>query len=93
MKVPTIYDVAKTSGDYGTAGIHWPATRNAKNSRLAGAGNAFDGENQRQFTTPPALLKANASKTGIYIVDSTIKERQPERAGAMSFQSTFLVLF
>ena len=30
VKVPTIYDVAKAAG-LTTAGIHWPATRNAKN--------------------------------------------------------------
>jgi predicted AlkP superfamily pyrophosphatase or phosphodiesterase len=73
VKVPTIYDMAKQAG-LRTAGIHWPATRNAKSLDWQVPATRSM-ENQRQFTTP-SLLK-ECEDNGIYVVDSTIKERHP----------------
>ena len=73
VKVPTIYDVAKAAG-LSTAGIHWPATRNAKNLDWQVPATRSM-ENQRQFTTPSLL--AECEKNGIHLVDQNIKEREP----------------
>jgi predicted AlkP superfamily pyrophosphatase or phosphodiesterase len=81
VKVATIYDLAKEAG-LKTAGVHWPATRNAKNlDWQVPATRSMD--IQRQYTTP-SLLK-ECEENGIYIVDSKIKERQPsEQSDALS---------
>lgn len=79
VKVPTIYDVAHAAG-LKTAGIHWPATRNAKTLDWQVPATRSM-EMQQQYTTP-SLLK-ECAENGITIVDTNVKERQP---GEMSDQ-------
>ena len=73
VKVPTIYDVAKAAG-LKTAGIHWPATRNAKTLDWQVPATRSIAM-QREFTTP-SLLK-ECAENGIMIVDPAVTERQP----------------
>lgn len=83
VKVPTIYDVAHEAG-LRTAGVHWPATRNAKTLDWQ-VPSTRSMEIQAQFTTP-SLLK-ECEQNGIPIVDSTVKERKPsEFTDALSVQ-------
>lgn len=89
VKVPTIYDVAKEAGLH-TAGIHWPATRNAKTLDWQVPATRSM-ENQQQFTTPELLKECE--QNGIYIVDPTVKERQPsEQSDELSLRIFSLVL-
>lgn len=81
VKVPTIYDVAKAAG-LKTAGVHWPATRNAKSLDWQVPATRSM-EMQRRYTTP-SLLK-ECAEYGIMIVDPNVNERQPgEMSDALS---------
>ncbi len=89
VKVPTIYDVAKAAG-LKTAGIHWPATRNAKNLDWQVPATRSIAM-QREFTTP-SLIK-ECAENGIMIVDPAVSERQPgEFSDALSTDIFDLVL-
>lgn len=79
VKVPTLYDVAKAAG-LKTAGVHWPATRNAKT--LDWQVPATRSMAMQQKYTTPSLLK-ECAENGIIIADPKTKERQP---GEMSDQ-------
>ncbi|HMB96723.1 MAG TPA: ectonucleotide pyrophosphatase/phosphodiesterase, partial [Tepidisphaeraceae bacterium] len=71
VKVPTIYDLAK-SARLRTAGIRWPATRNAKNLDWTFPDVATN-ELLHQYTTP-ALL-AECQKAGVW-ADGEAQESQ-----------------
>lgn len=53
VKVPTIYDIAKSNG-LRTAGINWPASRNAKNLDWT-MPEVHKAEVYRKYTTPAVL--------------------------------------
>src|SRR5262249_45353212 len=83
VRALTIYDAAHEAGLH-TAGVHWPATRNAKTLDWQ-VPSTRSMENQARFTTP-SLLK-ECEQNGIHIVDSTVKERKPsELSDALSVQ-------
>lgn len=63
VKVPTIYDLAKAAG-LKTAGIRWPATRNAKTLDWA-IPDVLNTNLLRKYTTP--TLFADCEKAGIDI--------------------------
>ncbi|MGN6369044.1 MAG: alkaline phosphatase family protein [Phycisphaerae bacterium] len=59
VKVPTVYDLAKAAG-LRTAGIRWPATRNAKNLDWCIPDVATD-DILHKYTTPELFTEANAA--------------------------------
>ncbi|MGZ4962215.1 MAG: alkaline phosphatase family protein [Limisphaerales bacterium] len=89
VKAPTIYDAAKAAG-LKTAGIHWPATRNAKSLDWQVPATRSIAM-QRRFTTP-SLIK-ECAEHGIVIVDPAVTERKPDEfSDALSTDIFDLVL-
>jgi predicted AlkP superfamily pyrophosphatase or phosphodiesterase len=83
VKVPTLYDLAKSNG-MTTAAIRWPATRNAKSLDWTMPDMKF-GPGEKKYTTP--VVAEECLKEGISFETESSSEKEHDQACVNVFNS------